>query len=436
MCRLVWPDAKIFLCLWHVRKAWAENAIKKIPIHAERAAVLQMVGDIMYGNGCGVDDDPIHWALKQLDIITNTRPRSAAFMRYMNDNWRTKAPMWCVGARRIPHAGQNTNAAIESYHSNLKSILTSTKERFVGRRMDWLIYHLTGDVVTHYWYGVQCKAFGFVRNKQHEGIVCSAIIRASRIPDTNVLICMEDNIAYVGSVNNRPKVWTIHSPDSEWAQCDCPIAREGMICKHTMKVFKMLHPDIQDGLIVRQAGTLHGVDRSTPMSQCYSKVPAVVIREGHAQPVSDTFTDNVTNDIVDLRSENIGFIGGPEQPMLMDEEDHPEMSSHVLLGNVSTCNELSQYDIGSSQAVAGATIHNLYTTLMKNVDTYPALHAHLLADLKHIHGKQTELIARSDAMLQLTSTPRSFPTRDGDNSLKRHRSFLENPTPRKKKTNG
>ena len=63
--------------------------------------------------------------------------------------------MWCVGARKIPHASQNTNAAIESYHSNLKSILNSAKEMFVGRRMDWLIYHLTCEVLTHYWYGVQ-----------------------------------------------------------------------------------------------------------------------------------------------------------------------------------------------------------------------------------------------------------------------------------------
>ncbi len=55
--------------------------------------------------------------------------------------------MWCVGAREIPYIGQNTNVAIKSYHSNLKNIITSTKERFVGRRMDWLIYHLTSDVL-------------------------------------------------------------------------------------------------------------------------------------------------------------------------------------------------------------------------------------------------------------------------------------------------
>ena len=80
--RLVWPDAKIFLCLWHVRKAWAENVVKKISTVGERATVLQMVGDIMYGKGSDIDDGPVDWALQQLDKITNTRPRSTAFMKY------------------------------------------------------------------------------------------------------------------------------------------------------------------------------------------------------------------------------------------------------------------------------------------------------------------------------------------------------------------
>ena len=116
--------------------------------------------------------------------------------------------------------------------------------------MDWLIYHHTGEVVTHYWYGVQCKAFGFICNRNPEGIVASAIIRADAIPDTNILICIDVDVAYVGSVYNCPKVWTIHSLNLEWAQCSCPIGTQGMICKHTMKVFKMFHPEIKDGVIV------------------------------------------------------------------------------------------------------------------------------------------------------------------------------------------
>jgi hypothetical protein len=101
---MVWPQAKKKLCLWRVRKVWAENAVKKISCAAERTIVLQMLGDIMYGKCCRVDDDPTDWALHQLDMISNTCPLATAFMRYVNEFWRAKTPMWCVGARRIPHA--------------------------------------------------------------------------------------------------------------------------------------------------------------------------------------------------------------------------------------------------------------------------------------------------------------------------------------------
>lgn len=388
-----------------------------------------MLGDIMYGKGCDVDDDPIDWALKNLDRICNTRPRSAAFMRYIDKEWRPKVAMWCKGARRIPHAGQNTNSAIESYHSLLKSILSSSKERFVGRRMDWLIFHLTGDVITHYWYGVQCKAFGFVRNKHHEGLVCSAIIRASAIPDTHVFISMAENIAYVKSVNNSPKTWKIYSPDSEWAQCDCPVAQEGMICKHTVKVFKMLHPDIMDGVIVREAGTRHGVDRNTPMSLCYSKIHHTLPDEGQSQANSNILKDTDNNQCVDLEAETIGGhldgnVGGFEDPF--------DGSSQISHANVSNPIDCSGSDQGNSQTVSRTTVTTLYTALTKNADTYPILQGYLLADLKHIHGKQTELIARGHATLPPRANPSSFPARDGDNSLKRHRSFLENLSSRKK----
>ena len=128
----------------------------------------------------------------------------------------------------------------------------------MGRRMDSLIYHLTSKVLFHYWYSVQCKAYKFIRNKKQEGIVASAIVGANDIPDTNVLICVDEDVAYLGSVSNRPKVWTIKCLNSEWAQCDCHVANESMICKHTIYMFKMLHPGIEDGAIVHEVGTRHG----------------------------------------------------------------------------------------------------------------------------------------------------------------------------------
>jgi hypothetical protein len=174
------------------------------------------MGNIMYGKNLGVDEDPVKWAQDQIDALTEERPNAARFMKYVKKHWWDKASMWCISNCTIPHAWQNTNAAIESYHGNLKSILKSSRERFDGRRLDWLIYHLVGDVVTHYWYAVQCKLFGFVRNKNQERIVATAVVRARGIPDCVVRIFPDnEDIALVASVNHRPKVWTVHGPDSK-----------------------------------------------------------------------------------------------------------------------------------------------------------------------------------------------------------------------------
>jgi hypothetical protein len=36
------------LCLWHVRKAWAENIVRKIADPSLRVAILKRIADIMY----------------------------------------------------------------------------------------------------------------------------------------------------------------------------------------------------------------------------------------------------------------------------------------------------------------------------------------------------------------------------------------------------
>jgi hypothetical protein len=117
--------------------------------------------------------------------------------------------------------------------------------------MDWLIYHLIGDVLTHYWYGVQCKIFGFVRNKKQECLIVNFILRACDIPNTNVMLRLDgEDTALVASTNHPPKVWILHAPTSKWPKCDYPIAKQGIICKHVMKFFKMLYLHIQDNVIV------------------------------------------------------------------------------------------------------------------------------------------------------------------------------------------
>jgi hypothetical protein len=60
--------------------------------------------------------------------------------------------MWVVGNHNLLYARQDTNAAIENYHANMKANLCSSKGKFHGRHVDWAINELVGDVWLHYWY--------------------------------------------------------------------------------------------------------------------------------------------------------------------------------------------------------------------------------------------------------------------------------------------
>ena len=55
------------------------------------------------------------------------------------------------------------------------------------------------DVLVHYWYVVQYKLYGFIKNGKAEGIVASVIIRALEIPHKHVSILEEEYMAYSAS---------------------------------------------------------------------------------------------------------------------------------------------------------------------------------------------------------------------------------------------
>jgi hypothetical protein len=234
-----------------------------------RVSIMKAMEDIMYSTNLILGDVAVLRAKQKIVELRQRFSGAGGFISYFEETWSVNTTMWVTTNKNFPHCGQDTNVAIESYHANLKSILTQTRHKLCGRRMDWLVYHLIGDVLTHYWYGVQCKLYGFIKNRKAEGIVAGVVLRARQIPDDYVSIYPEDkDIALVMSVNNYPAVWTVTYPDSIWAQCNCPMGMCGNICKHAMKVFKCLHPDVEDAFIIRHAGTLKGtieagIDNST-----------------------------------------------------------------------------------------------------------------------------------------------------------------------------
>ncbi len=81
--------------------------------------------------------------------MSNNLPPTKPFWLYVKSKWLPKIGMWVVGYHNLPHARQDINATIENYHLNLKSTFRSSK-RFHGRRLDWAIHALVGDVLLHY----------------------------------------------------------------------------------------------------------------------------------------------------------------------------------------------------------------------------------------------------------------------------------------------
>lgn len=278
--------------------------------------------------------------------------------------------MWVKGYKNIPHANQDTNAAVESYHANLKGILRSSRAKFDGRRVDWLVYHLVKDVLIHYWYAVQCKLYGFIKNGKAEGIVANAIIRAEEIPDEHVMICEEEDVAYVASQTNFPAIWLVTSPNSDWAHCNCPLGMRGNICKHAVKVFRMINTQVLPGHIIRYAGTLRGT-----------------IQVGYPAAAGD-------------------LVACPRE-----EDSRPDRQHHTL----------KVEDPQRVLATIRTVLHEIEALAVDNVD----LRHHVLAALHESKGRISTLKVKKDAGLMHPLSQPSFQVGPGPKNLRRFKACSE-----------
>lgn len=72
-----------------------------------------------------------------------------------------------MSAARINNdLGQNTTGAVEGWHSSFKSRNALTKKRLLGRRPDWLVALLVGEIDEHYAHLGRAKAAGVFRAAQ------------------------------------------------------------------------------------------------------------------------------------------------------------------------------------------------------------------------------------------------------------------------------
>jgi hypothetical protein len=66
------------------------------------------------------------WAKRELNTLMDLFCEANPFWVYIKAQWLSKTRIWVVGHLNLSYVGQDTNASIEIFHSDLKATLRVT----------------------------------------------------------------------------------------------------------------------------------------------------------------------------------------------------------------------------------------------------------------------------------------------------------------------
>lgn len=87
--------------------------------------------------------------------------------------------MWVGAFRQFDHSSQETNSAIEGYHTSIKATFSTDKVLLRGRRLDWLVFMLTKKVLATARDRAVSKLCGFQPNTKQEKATIQAVREVS-----------------------------------------------------------------------------------------------------------------------------------------------------------------------------------------------------------------------------------------------------------------
>ncbi|XP_010269623.1 PREDICTED: uncharacterized protein LOC104606193 [Nelumbo nucifera] len=225
-------QCSVLICFWRVRHAWHKNLVKKCLDIQMRAEISRRLGEAVYaickGNG-NVDlfEDFMGDFLDCLD-----------FLDYFRAIWFPRIGLWTTALKTLPLASQETSAAMEYYHHQLKLRLFNEKNPSVYQRTDWLVDKLGTKVHSYFWLDEYSGKDDFGRYRKNEWMSgLTSWRQALEITDADVVL--EGRCAKVLSQHNKGMAHVVHNPGSEFAICDCNWSQMGNLCKHVIKVSKV-----------------------------------------------------------------------------------------------------------------------------------------------------------------------------------------------------
>jgi hypothetical protein len=86
-------DSKIYLCMWHVKRAWHKNIISRRVAASLGPDIWQQLQHIMCWPGGGKEQEERWQYLKEKmdSFVRQFRADAPEFVRYMEDNWFIRA---------------------------------------------------------------------------------------------------------------------------------------------------------------------------------------------------------------------------------------------------------------------------------------------------------------------------------------------------------
>ncbi|KAB2612003.1 hypothetical protein D8674_020035, partial [Pyrus ussuriensis x Pyrus communis] len=222
----------VLISFWRVRYAWHKNLVKKCVDNEMRATMSrrlhQAVDHICHQRGAErLFEDFIEDFLDESD-----------FMNYFKATWYPRIGMWISALQNLPLASQETSAAMEFYHSQLKLRLLNEKKPTVYKRVDWLVDKLVTKVHSYFWPDEYSEKDDFARYWKDEWASgLTSWCKALKIPDCNIV--MGGTRAKVIDELDQDNTYVVWNPGLQFGICNCRWAEMGNLCEHILIVINI-----------------------------------------------------------------------------------------------------------------------------------------------------------------------------------------------------
>ncbi|KAJ1412848.1 Zinc finger, SWIM-type [Sesbania bispinosa] len=224
-------QCSVLISFWRVRHLWHKNIMKYLETGMQ-IKISRQLGWIV-DNICRLQGTMSLFEDFMEDFIDESN-----FMDYFKATWHPRLGAWTNALTTIPLASQESCAAMELYHNQLKIRLLNEKDINVYQRADWLVDKLGTKVHSYFWLDEYSGKDDFARYWKHEWMSgLTSWRKALKIPNTDVL--MEDGCAKVTDQHDRDKAYVVWNPGSMLSICSCSWAQDGNLCEHILKVLSI-----------------------------------------------------------------------------------------------------------------------------------------------------------------------------------------------------